>query len=88
MMRGYDRRCGSLLEREAEVETLTVMARRVREGRGTVVLVRGEAGIGKTSLLRVLRDRVSPPLLSPDRGYVDPALWPEAGFSAGHLKRR
>jgi len=46
-----------LLEREAESEALTALARRVSGGRGGVVLVRGEAGIGKTSLLRALRAR-------------------------------
>jgi DNA-binding CsgD family transcriptional regulator len=63
-----------LLEREAEIETLTAVARRVRDGRGTVVLLRGEAGIGKTSLLRVLRDRSDVPFYV---GRCEPLSVPE-----------
>ena len=63
-----------LLEREAELETLAAMVRRVRAGRGAAVLVRGEAGIGKTSLLRVLRDRADLPLYV---GRCEPLSVPE-----------
>ncbi len=46
-----------LLEREGELGELAAAVESVRAGRGVVVLVRGEAGIGKTSLLRAMRDR-------------------------------
>ncbi|MFE7743539.1 AAA family ATPase [Nocardia sp. NPDC057455] len=39
------------LGRDAEIENLEALARRVATGRGAVVLVEGEPGIGKTSLL-------------------------------------
>jgi DNA-binding CsgD family transcriptional regulator len=71
---GYDRRVDQLLEREAEVEKLTSIAERVRGGRGAVVLVRGEAGIGKTSLLRALRDRAGLPFYV---GRCEPLSVPE-----------
>lgn len=47
-----------LLEREDELETLVDVVRGATAGRGGVVLVGGEAGSGKSSLLRALRDRV------------------------------
>jgi len=40
-----------LLERESELARLAELAHGVRDGRGAVVLVDGEPGIGKTSLL-------------------------------------
>jgi AAA ATPase domain len=46
-----------LLEREEELETLARAVDSARGGRGMLVLVAGEAGIGKTSLLRALRVR-------------------------------
>ena len=46
-----------LLEREDELGVLTGTVDDAAAGRGSVVLVAGEAGIGKTSLLRELRDR-------------------------------
>ena len=42
----------SLLERQAELETLSTAVERAGTGRGSAVLVLGEAGIGKTSLVR------------------------------------
>ena len=63
-----------LLEREAELATLTAMAETVRGGRGAVVLARGEAGIGKTSLLRALRDRAGLPFYV---GRCEPLSVPE-----------
>ncbi len=66
MSRGYDPcvrprypavtivRVDRLLERESELQALMAMVEAVQSGHGAVVLVRGEAGIGKTSLLRAL----------------------------------
>jgi DNA-binding CsgD family transcriptional regulator/tetratricopeptide (TPR) repeat protein len=41
-----------VLERTAEVATITAAARRAAAGEGSVLLVSGEAGIGKTTLVR------------------------------------
>ena len=41
-----------LLERDTHLDRLRAALERARRGRGTVVLVSGEAGIGKTSLVR------------------------------------
>jgi predicted ATPase len=41
-----------LLERDGELDALETALRRAEHGAGSVVLVSGEAGIGKTSLLR------------------------------------
>jgi DNA-binding CsgD family transcriptional regulator/tetratricopeptide (TPR) repeat protein len=41
-----------LLERDAELRRLREALRRAGQGRGSIVLVSGEAGIGKTSLVR------------------------------------
>jgi predicted ATPase len=41
-----------LLEREAELDQLNKLFEQAGEGRGHVVLIRGEAGMGKTSLVR------------------------------------
>ena len=46
-----------LLEREASLERLASAWARARSGEGTVVLVEGEAGIGKTALLEVVKER-------------------------------
>ncbi|HET8672864.1 MAG TPA: AAA family ATPase [Thermoleophilaceae bacterium] len=48
-----------LLEREAPLEMLAAAVRDAAAGRGSLVLVGGEAGIGKTSLVRALRERVA-----------------------------
>jgi DNA-binding CsgD family transcriptional regulator len=47
-----------LLERELEVEALVGVVDAARAGKGSFVFVAGEAGIGKTSLLRALRARL------------------------------
>ncbi len=46
-----------LVERELEMRVLQDLLLRVEGGRGHVVLVAGEAGIGKTSLLQTLAER-------------------------------
>ncbi len=55
-----------LLEREHALDALSEQARHVLDGRGSVVLLAGEAGVGKTVLLRAFLDGV--------RGLVEP-LW-------------
>ena len=56
-----------LLEREHPLDVLEERARRAAAGHGSVVLVAGEAGIGKTVLLRafVERARAQPLVASP-----------------------
>ena len=50
-----------VLEREAELAALDALLEAVRtEGRGRLVLVGGEAGVGKTSLLQHFRERAEP----------------------------
>ena len=48
-----------LLEREAELEVLVRAVDDAAEGRSSVVLLLGEAGIGKTSVVRAFLDSVS-----------------------------
>lgn len=45
---------GGILEREHELDRLASAAREAADGAGSVVLVHGEAGIGKSSLVRVM----------------------------------
>ncbi len=52
---GYDRPVVRLLEREDELEVLAGAVEEAIGGRGRLVLVAGEAGIGKTSLVRAAR---------------------------------
>ena len=47
-----------LLERESELVALVEAVEAARAGAGSFVLVAGEAGIGKTSLVRALRARL------------------------------
>jgi len=49
----------SLLEREDELVILAEAVEAAAGGRGSTVLVAGEAGIGKTTLVRALRERVA-----------------------------
>jgi predicted ATPase/class 3 adenylate cyclase len=48
-----------LVGREAEVTLLLERWRQMKEGMGHVVLLSGEAGIGKSRLVQVLKDRVA-----------------------------
>ena len=48
-----------LVGREQEIELLSERWRHVQESRGQVVLLSGEAGIGKSRLIRTLRHRVA-----------------------------
>jgi DNA-binding CsgD family transcriptional regulator/tetratricopeptide (TPR) repeat protein len=52
-----------LLERDLPLAVLCDRAGRATEGRGSVVLVAGEAGIGKTVLLRALAEQAPVPVL-------------------------
>jgi predicted ATPase len=57
-----DRRAGSaarLPERDDELRAIDVAIRAARAGDGTVVLIEGPAGIGKTSLLDAARRRAT-----------------------------
>jgi predicted ATPase len=47
-----------LLERDQELATLLDAAREAASGRGSVVLLHGEAGIGKTSLVSAIRSQL------------------------------
>jgi DNA-binding CsgD family transcriptional regulator len=49
---------GPMLEREGELAVLEEAIRALGAGQGCVVLVGGEAGIGKTTLVRALREHV------------------------------
>ena len=48
-----------LLERDAHLDALRAALERARRGRGSIVLVSGEAGIGKSSLLAEFADRAA-----------------------------
>jgi predicted ATPase len=50
-----------LLERDAELRRLRETLRGAGQGRGSVVLVSGEAGIGKTSLVRAFAREAAGP---------------------------
>src|SRR3954452_17660528 len=45
---------GGLLERDGELEKLLAALERCRRGSGGVVVIAGEAGLGKTCLIRTL----------------------------------
>jgi predicted ATPase len=52
-----------LLERDHPLEVLRDRARIAADGRGSIVLVAGEAGIGKTALLRAFAEQACLPVL-------------------------
>ncbi|HST25177.1 MAG TPA: AAA family ATPase, partial [Gaiellaceae bacterium] len=53
---------GLLLERDAELAALGAALARALDGRGTVVLLGGEAGIGKTALVRAFASQAAVPV--------------------------
>jgi DNA-binding CsgD family transcriptional regulator/tetratricopeptide (TPR) repeat protein len=55
----HGRRMVALLERSGELDALMGAVREAGRSRGSVVLVSGEAGIGKTSLVRAFTERVA-----------------------------
>jgi len=65
-----------LLEREDELARLVEIVDAARDGRGALTLVAGEAGIGKTSLVRELRDRVAGDAVAFFAGACEPLSVP------------
>lgn len=63
-----------LLERASELQAVIEVVESAGGGRGGVALVRGEAGIGKTSLVRAARERVLIPFYT---GRGEPLSVPE-----------
>jgi serine/threonine protein kinase/tetratricopeptide (TPR) repeat protein len=68
-----------MVGRQAELGRLTAAWERARDGRGGLVLVVGEAGVGKSRLVRCLRDQVGNASLR-----LDCHAWPHARDSALH----
>ncbi|HEX8086800.1 MAG TPA: AAA family ATPase [Solirubrobacteraceae bacterium] len=69
-----------LIGRQAEVERIERLVADAREGRGGAVLIRGEAGIGKTSLLDHARGLAGVDLVLGARGIETEAEIPYAGL--------
>ncbi len=61
----------ALVDREQEIALLADRWSQVRRGSGQAVLIGGEAGIGKSRLVRVLKERVA----------IEPHLWLECSCS-------
>ena len=68
---------GRLLERSEQLRVLAAAARAADQGRGSVVLVSGEAGVGKTSLVRAFHSWV-PAGSRVLTGYCDALSTPRA----------
>jgi DNA-binding CsgD family transcriptional regulator len=64
-----------LLERDAELRRLNGLTRRVAQNSGCVVLMRGEAGVGKTALINRLLSGVDP-AVRVLQGWCDPLSAP------------
>ncbi|MFJ8934673.1 ATP-binding protein [Streptomyces sp. NPDC102365] len=69
---------GGILEREHELDRLASAAREAADGAGSVVLVHGEAGIGKSSLVKAVERPLVDALL-PD-GVAEPAVAEQRGL--------
>ncbi|MDQ3742270.1 MAG: ATP-binding protein, partial [Actinomycetota bacterium] len=69
-----------LIGRQAECERIERLVDEAREGRGGAVLLRGEAGIGKTSLLEHARGLAGVDLVLAARGIETEAEIPYAGL--------
>jgi DNA-binding CsgD family transcriptional regulator len=69
-----------LIGRRAETERIERLVAEAREGRGGAVLIRGEAGIGKTSLLGHARSLAGEDLVLEARGIETEAEIPYAGL--------
>jgi DNA-binding CsgD family transcriptional regulator len=69
-----------LIGRQAETERIERLVAEAREGRGGAVLIRGEAGIGKTSLLSHARGLAADDLVLEARGIETEAEIPYAGL--------
>src|SRR5438132_696016 len=59
MASGEQRPVPDLLERGAELERLARLAHLAAAGNGRVVVIEGEAGVGRTALLGALRDELA-----------------------------
>jgi class 3 adenylate cyclase/predicted ATPase len=73
------------VSREAEVAHLLERWERARDGSGNIVLLSGEGGIGKSRLLRVLKERTTGEAVTDLEArcspyYQDSALYPIIGF--------
>ena len=73
------------VSRETEVPLLIERWERARDGSGQIVLVSGEAGIGKSHLMRVLKERTTGEAVTDLAArcspyYQDSALYPIIGF--------
>jgi predicted ATPase len=52
----HDVVCPTLVGRELQIDAVRRVLARVREGSGTVALIVGEAGVGKSRLLRAMTE--------------------------------
>lgn len=81
-----------LYGREAETAALADRLAAAREGRGSALVVRGEAGIGKSSLVAALADRAGDVTVLRCTGVESEHAWSFAGLQAlllplaGHLE--
>ena len=69
-----------LIGRQGEIERIERLLADAREGRGGALLLRGEAGIGKTSLLSLAKDLAGDELCLVARGTETEAEIPYAGL--------